>query len=507
MFSRCLVLLLFLTIGITFPVMAQDNVPEQEATEELPISELVFNWYAEVIFPQGVRFFVTPLIPMNEIREAVLTVQPEGQPQQVIPIDFSEPLQAGEGFTDLAHLWEFAPEMPLFHEITYQWRITGTSGQVASVRDRMLLTDQRAQWSRDEDPLGFINLTVPAEGLSPRQIRQNVLLAYNLISANTRRTQAFNIVLYHDDLPASGCLPGDGGAQVAVAPLSGVQVPCDEGRALEIYAANGYQVVQSRAATLAGIQAAMIEFFTHQFYAPIWGSANVPDWFKVGLAQFYVPAPKAGLLGTVQNMARSNQLLDLEDMSQGPASYNTTWRAQSYAMVLYIADMIGVQGLYDLAYEAGTTESSFQATYEAAVGQGLNALLPNLRRWIFTEGATRAFGYTPYQAETPTTTVTATVTPSRTASPTLTATATLTPSVTGVLTETPTATRTPSRTPTLRPATITPRPAGSLFTPTPVPPPNPLSEPTTQTGLLAVLFAALAVVGALYLFIRRRDEL
>lgn len=498
--------LLFLSVNL-LPLVAQEATPEPEATEELPAAnELIFNWNTEVIFPQAVRFFVTPLMLADQIRQATLIIEPEGQPRQTIAVDVSEPLLAGDSFTDMAYIWEFDPSLPLFSDVTYEWRIEDASGAVASLRDHFVFADQRIQWVQDEAPASFIDLTVPADGPTPQQIRQSITPAYELISANARQEQRFNMVLYHGDLPASACVTGEEGELVVAAPISGTVLPCEETRAAQIYEANGYMVVQSRSTALAGAQAALIERLTAQLYAPLWEGQNVPDWFKVGLAQFYVPTPKVHLAALVQNAARNNQLASLDRMGQEPALYDENWRAQSYAMVLYIADLIGVQGLYDLARAVGNADGGFEAAYAVAAGQSLDALLPNLRRWVFTDEAVRAFGYTPYQAETATPTATATATHTPTPSATLTETPTVTPSVTGELTNTPTPTLTPSRTFTPLPATVTPRPASSLFTPTPTPVPNPLAEPTTQSGVLAVLFVALAVVGAVYLFMRRRDD-
>ncbi len=500
---RRLLTLIFIGFLFVVPVTAQDT-QTPESTPEVPVSGgYIFNWYTEMVFPQAVRFFITVLHPVDQIREVTLTIQPQGRSAQTVRVDFSEPIATNDILTDLEYFWEFDTSLELFSEVTYEWQIVDNSGQEAFVRDRFILQDERVEWVQAEDPLGILDLTLPADGPSPDQIWQNTRLAFNLISANTGRTDRFNVVLYNADLPASGCTGSDADSMVATGMISGAELACKPNRSEAIYRANDYDVVEARSGTIAGAQAALTTFFAKQIYGDLWQANTVPDWFLDGLAQFYIPTPKATLLGVIQNAARTNQLLPLEGMFR--SAPGDLWQAQSYTMVAYIADKIGVQRLYDLANRMGEPGADFNEAYEAAAGEPLNALVSNLRRWLFTDAAAGAFTFTVYQAETPTPTATVTNTATSTATPTQTPTITASPSVTGVLSATPSLTPRPSQTPTRPPATITPRPAGSLFTPTPVPPVNPLTEPSNQSGILAVLFVALALVSVIFLVMRRRD--
>ena len=178
------------------------------------------------------------------------------------------------------------------------------------------------------------------------------------------------------------------------------------------------------------------------------------------------------------------------------------WQAQSDAMLLYIADQIGLDALYQLARAA----EPFDTAYASAVGQPLDALLPNLSRWIFTEPAVGAFSVSPYQQETPTPTHTATATQTLTPTVTHTPTVTLTPSVTGTLSPTPSATPRPTNTPIPPPPSVTPRPAGSLFTPTPIPAPNVLQQPMGRFAIVTFLLLLLAILALLYWILSRRHD-
>lgn len=486
-------------------------LPAAAQEEELPLSEgFIFNWETEIIYPMGVRFWVMWSRPPEGLRGVTLTVEVDGYEPETIEVDWDEPISSGPSHVELAYVWA-APDnaaLRLFsdEEITFEWNAVDDAGLTGRVRDVVMFRDQRVNWVQNDDPLGRINLTVSADGPSPRQIRQNVLLPYNLMSANVGAVPQFNILLYPADTDPSGCTiiqdeKTGGEVLAAVGPVSGDWLPCDPQRSAAIIAASGLEVVQTGSS--GGAQAALVRFLTERFYEPFWGEADVPDWFLNGLAWFYQPASKTMLMLSVRDAARVERLLPLEQMAA--AQNETLWNAQSFAMVLYIADQIGVDGLFELASAVRSAES-FTAAYAAATGQPLSALLPNLRQWVFTREADSAFNYTPYQPETPTPLPSLTNTPfppTATDTPPPTATMTVTPSVTGVLSPTPS--RTPTATVTLTPAppTVTPRPAGSLFTPTPVPV-NLLENPVNRVGVISVLLMVLAIIILVYWLISRR---
>jgi hypothetical protein len=496
------IVIFLLCVGMWLqPILAQDE------TSETFSEGFIFKWDAEVIFPMGVRFTASFLRPVTDLSSVNITIQPEGEAALTQSVSFDEPMNHGDTFTDLAYIWEIPPDrLPrLFRDLRFEWEAEDIRGDRAVASDKFVFTDQRVEWEQSEDPAGFINLTVRADGPSPAQIRQSILLAYNLISANVGRVQPLNILLYDADLPASGCTRDADNKLVAVGPISEISLACDPSRSALVFQRSGFDWVQvTRLGVTSNASAALIQLFTRRFYEPLWLDKAVPDWFRIGLGQFYSQASKSMLLGVVRSASRNNKLYSLDEMTvERPG--DDLWPAQSYAMVVYLADRIGVSRLFQLANLRSV--DSFVQAYESAIGQPISALLPNLSRWIFTNQAENAFAFTPYQAETPTPTPTATLTPTATPTPTDTETPSLTPSVTGVLSATPTLTRTPSRTPTLPPPSVTPRPASSLFTPTPIPPPSVLDDPVTQQGILAILLIALAAVGLAYLILRRRGSL
>ncbi len=489
----------------------------QASAQELPVTEgYVFNWSAENIFPMGARFQITLSRPVEDLTSVTLTLESGGQPLDTINVDLEEPLASGPSFTDLEVIWPFPDELNLrvfgSDDLVYEWQALDVQGQSAQVRDALLFQDNRVEWVQSEDTQDVMNLALSSAGPTGERVRQSVSAPYNLMSANTGTALTFDLVLYPPDVDPGGCVlveDEDTGEEslVAVGPYSGARLPCDPERAAVIYAASNLDVIVSDGTTTAGAQSAIIHFITPRIYRSVWGSALVPDWFLSGLTQFYLPVSKARLLLPLREAARVERLLPLSEMDRARPD-DELWQAQSYAMVLYIADQAGVPALFDLANQISDV-TPFHSAYEAVMNQRLNALLPNLSRWLQTDSTLHAFDYTPYLAETPTPTPTATatpLTPTATGTPTASATPTLTPSVTGVLSATPTDTPTVTRTFTPRPPTVTPRPASSLFTPTPVPVQGLLDNPVNRFGIITVLLILLAIVSLLYWMRTRRED-
>lgn len=516
------ILLVFLMFGAG--ASAQDEAPEAtpEITEEptitltptptlTPIPEpttifegesegFVFKWSADSIFPEGIRFFIALQRPVEQIERLTLTIRLVGGTAVTVDVPFDEPVAQGEDFADIQYLWEFsADQFARFLEgVEYEWLAVDSAGEQARVQDGLVFSDERTLWTTQVDPQGQIDLTLPLGGLSASAVRGSVLDVYGLLAANTGRTQPLNVVLYDADLPGSGCVPAEDESLIAISPVSQVSLPCDPTSAATLLQASGYDLVQSDGTNVSSAQSALIAYLVPKFYEPTW--QDVPQWFVYGLTQFYHPASKQPFFGPVRNAARLNSLLSWGVMENPESAPAELWRAQSYAMVLNIADSIGISGLYMLANDLDNA-ASFAEAYRNAVGQPLDTLIPAVQRWIFTNEAVGAFNLTAYQSVTATPTATPTATATRT--PTAPPSATVEPSETP--TNTPTRTRVP---PTLTP-TVTPRAASSLFTATPTPVPSPLavlSDPGVQSGILSILLIALVIVVLLYFIQRRRED-
>lgn len=507
-----LVLLLIL-LAAAFPAAAQENTPQPE-------QNYILGWSQEILFPQAVRFNLVVNRPRSEIAAVTLIVQPAGRASAVIsvPLDDSTVLKE-DPFTELTYSWDIPSGTPpaLFDDMTLEWQTSATDGETARITDTFTFSDPRATWRQYDDPLHALNLVMPFSSAfpDPATSEQDVLLklrddlqpVYGLLSANTGSTPEFRVIVYNAGFPP-GCTQNAEGQSVAVSREGDVAVPCGATMADAIFRASALDLV-SAASSTAATRTALVAYLVDRFYAPLWSGADIPNWFRRGLTLFYQPDHKGTTLIPLQAAARSDNLFTLDEMAQPPAAGDDAalWDAQSYGMVLYIAEQEGLAGLFRLGREVGNA-ATFAEAYQNAAGDSLTALLPGLRRWLFTAAGENAFTFTAYQPTTATPTATATATATRTATPSTTPTVTLTPTVTGTLSPTPVPTYTPTIIPATATASVTPRPPGSLRTPSATPTPIPaaiqLDQPGSALGLLALGLAAVAfIIGGL---IRMRRE-
>jgi hypothetical protein len=282
---------------------------------------------------------------------------------------------------------------------------------------------------------------------------------YNLLVANTGRTPQFSIMLYTADAPIDACEPNDAGMSVITTPLSLIEIECDPAVSVATFQAIGYTPLRIN---LRVAQDELTRFLVREFYAPLWENSDVPAWFRVGLEHLYTSSAKPRLIDETRAADRANATFTMLDMLAPDQSDLSRWEAQSYGMVLYIADQAGVPAVFQLARPVGDG-ASFSQSYEALVGRPLSALIPAWSNWIFSNTALTAADLNLYRGPTPVPTPTSTATPfppTATSTPTDTATASPTPTVTGFLSATPLPSLTPTHTHTPAPPSVTPRPAG-----------------------------------------------
>lgn len=469
----------------------------QEPTAQ-PEQNYIIQWGSEIIFPQAVRFEIVLARPLSEIAVLTLTVEPEGRPAVAVEINRETAAIVREPFSELAYLWPVSPDEPLrlSQDVRYAWQVVTRAGEVARVEDEFTFTDPRVTWAQQEgEPF---SLAIPAEGIDAPgnvlgRLRRELQPVYDLLVEQTGRNESFNLAVY-TTVPA-GCARAADGSPVAVGSDSGTEIPCNPAAAEAIFRASGLDVVQSDSPGVNGIRDAVVAYWTRQFY----GWSNVPDWFAAGTAAFYSPAPRPGDLALLQTAARSDRLLAADALAVMPETDRGLWLAQSHGLVRYLAGRLGVPGLFRLARAAAEAES-FEEVFTAEAGTTVSALLPDFRRWLFSDSAPGDFRFTPYEAATPT------PTPTRTPTPTLTPTLTLTltpplPTATDtppgfVPTLTPLPSPTATRTPTTAPASVTPRPPGSLNTPTPVVV-SPVEVFSTPAGILGLVSIGLLVIAIL----------
>jgi len=498
-------LLLLLSVFLFFtPAFAQETTPE--ATPNVP--EFVASWSSILIYPEAVRFNMVIGRPLAEIASLTLTINAPGRTSISITVDPAEAVTFTDTYTELVYIWQIPIDTPpLFQtEVDYSWRVVLTDNQSANdVPGSFFFSDERTEWVEDNGEDSNLKFIVPEGSELRTVVRDELESVYDLLAQNHTERPEVKVILFNDALPISPCSEGKNGTLVVTDVQTDDEYVCDPRRLESIFAEIGYTPLQSSTFDRADLEDTLVSFMVERFYAALWANGSAPDWFKFALTQFYLPTGKPGYLSLLQNAARGSRLYTLPEMQAGNAE-DALWQAQSYAMVLYIAHQTGVSRFFDLANLAEET-SIFTEAYEQVVGLPLNTLLPNMGNWIYTDAAQSDFFYTPYLAATPQPTPSRTITPfppTLTYTPSATASDTPTVTVTGFLSATPLPSLTPSATGTAAPLSVTPRPASSLYTPTPLPLPTienttSGSNNTLALGVIGLIFLVFVILTIIYM--------
>jgi hypothetical protein len=492
-------------------IVSGSAVSAQEPPQptENPDRGFVLTFGHELYFPEQIRFTINLSVPQDTVTAMTLRLVPASGNPIEIALRASDLAETDEPFSRLTYDWVIprAAPPPLYSDVEYEWIVAATGMEAARVMGEFNFSDPRLSWVQEIE-FGAIRLTIPGApyepGASPAPyataiFEQQLQQVVALLQRNTQPLAARNLIVYPHNLP-DGCSADADGRPVIFSTQSDATVACDPQTAAAFYQAGGYQFLQATSAGLKGIQDAVVDSLVEQAYAPNW--SDLPPWFQRSLQDFYSPAFKSAYSQSVLSAAQTRSLLTFQQMQSADPN-NPLWRAQSYAMLLYIASRVGVEGVFDLA----AAEGDFATAYADALGEPLDRITESMRRWITTSDGTAAFGLTLYLGATATPRPTQTLTLTPTPSPTATASITPTPTVTGALSSTPRPSSTPTITPTAAPPSVTPRPAGSLNTPTPMPAaPTPSLPPSTTTliGAIMVTVGVLALIVLLIVALRRR---
>ncbi|GAB4528355.1 MAG: hypothetical protein OHK0046_47150 [Anaerolineae bacterium] len=498
---------------------------EQPPTEEPPtatpaatftprpdVPDFIFNWAEEVIYPQAVRFTLTVNRPISEISALVLNIRAQGEPNREIQVNVAEnAVTASDTFTDFVFLWRIPASNPLPFQaaIDYDWLVVLTSNASARVPGAFYFGDPNISWVVDSDPNGVLDLIYPRDTVNAALLRQSIQPVYDLLVANTGTRIGLSLALTDREYPFDPCDSPRQEPVTLFGPRSGTQVTCANSVLDGVLRQLGYTAFPVTSITGAPLQPAILETMVNAFYGSRWQA--LPVWFREGVTTFYTPGDKTDLIFRARQAFRVQPPYTLEQMNNPETVDLSIWQAQSYGMVLYMAELASVERLFVLA---NGIEGSFEDAYETAIGQPLEALLPNWTQWIYSGVAVADAQLSLYQGATAIPSPTITVTlfpPSETPTATRTPTATFTATPFGFrLTATPLPSLTPTRTPTPRPATVTPRPAGFVDA-TPVPAVvntgddngGSVDRNVVVAGAGAAVLVALAIIGYVILSMRR----
>jgi len=458
----------------TLPVFAQEP------------AGILQNHRAEAVFPLALRFSVDVLVRQESLQSGKLELFQSGGFTANYPLDFNTDL-AESRLDSLVILKTISFDLqnaPVpFVPINYRWQFTTHNGETAEAAGEVLFVPSGESWQQvgDETLILYWNTTRSGYDL----LRNTLLGVHALLREHTQTNPTLRYAIYEADYAFCSDDPA-----------------CSLETIRAYYARHGILLVQRHNTDFIDLENQLVAALVGAFYAPHWAAAPPPPWFQSGLASLYQKQGDYRAVVTVRGAADREQLLSLRQLGQAPPeNAQELWQAQSYLLVLYLADTYGANIPFALANAA-----DFDTTLKGLVGESDAGFFRAWRSWIDLRGAEVAVLWNPYLLTTPTPTPTRTNTPippTRTA--TRTPTITPSPTSTSLIGRVPTqqaiqATLPPS--PTLIPTlTNTPLPAGSLARPTP--------QPTTEAqsgGLPCGASALILPVVGLALLKRRKRQ-
>ncbi|MEM6283386.1 MAG: hypothetical protein AAF787_14420 [Chloroflexota bacterium] len=426
---------------------------------------------AEPAFPAGMYFRVNASIaPDIDITSLTLLVQPEDRPAQTFNIPRTDAdvfIRDGRVLT-VNFIWQFedAAEAPdLFTDVMYTWTLVTADGRQDAIANTARYLDERAQWTNAPNADLNMDLWYVRGNFSDARFYDLIGPAYERMQSRTQPIDPVTLVIYDSDTPLACSEENEEGESVAVTLRAGVEVPCRDEIAAELFATTERVIVDERG--FSRRVARIMDVLVTQFYGERWEAANVPAWFRVGATRLYDPTDDVALHAEVAFRAVGQGLLTLDEMQTAPSvddDLYSLFEAQGYGLVIYIAERFGVEAVDELAETAGDY-ASFDEAFERITGQALAAFYNEWQVWVLRDDVLDTFALNLYAGATPTPTTIPTATQTFTPLPTLTPT--LTPTITLTPTNSPTATRVP---PT---ATFTPLAVQDFFTPTPTATPIP----------------------------------
>lgn len=499
MIKRGLLFVLLSWVLLSGIVHAQDMTPT-------PNGSLITNTGVDMLLPAAIRFRATFAINRQSFESAALSLYQANGFERTISVNLDENL-IGEGLdfveVQIDQALNTANVPRLFEPLSYRWELITTNGKTYTIAQEYLPVPPNTigEWQQAGDsPITFYWYN-PSLGIDI--LRGNLLTVYTLLQSQTGLDKTFQFIIFDSDYRFCDTkLDEETGQEISITRGSDTY-SCSRESVQALLQQIDLRFIQRADAAFDTLEAQLMHEIVTEFYGSYW-TVTVPAWFEEGLALLYRPYPGLRELVVAQQADTRGALIGLPQL-QTPLRSGATpeqqdiWKAQSYLLLLYLADTYGAETPFKLALSLDRAES-FDAAFEEITGTTLEDMYRSWRIWLQSRQAERAATWNPYLQTTPTVTPTATITlipPSRT--PTNTSTFTLTPTSTSLTgRDRPTVFVAPTTSPTTAPtASNTPLPPGSL--PTVVPtatPPVPVDDDSgggLPCGSAAIILPALVI--------------
>jgi hypothetical protein len=502
-------------VDVTPDANINSDTPTPAPTEPLRdrsnVADFVLDWEDEVLYPQGLYFYLWLNVNIDQISSLrlLLNIEGESDPRIINDEEIRPHLTEIDYRAIVQMTWAFPLDNPppLQARINYEWRIELEDARTATVPSLINFQNPAGTWVTER-----LNNNMQAiyPSSAPHTFAQRLTEQYSLLAENTGKRPQFNFIISPNTQPIDPCQTQD---EVRIDDL--IALSCEESLINAILSETSYTLITG--VNVNDAVSKTIRTLTNLFYANIWENQDIPDWFIHGVHAIYQSTNYQGELQLTRQQERVDRLYPLDNLNTIDDE-NLIAQAQAVMMTLYIADQFGLETVYQLATAEFIEDESFAQRYQRITNSPIERLIPAMRNWLYYAQIQDIAELNLYSEPSPTPTITltptafpstVTPTPTSTHTPTETPTITPTPTITGTLTVTPLPSLTPSLTPTPEPPTITPLPADYVFPtapPAPVQPPPP-SEPISQEMILLTLagFIILASLAGIVLLFRNND--
>ncbi|MBP6298238.1 MAG: hypothetical protein KA401_02735 [Anaerolineae bacterium] len=495
------------TTTVTFtpsPTLTGTLTPTETVAPDITNQPLNIDVAADVLFPAGVAFRVSFVVPETGLQSVSLLAEQENWTGEVFTANLAEVAIDEYGVATLYTLWPIPSPLPsLFEPILFTWEVLPRGRAAETAELELAFADPRFTWIVDQSPVASVRFAVPESRSAVTVAKSQIASLAKFVDYVGSEIDPISAAVFPSGSTWNPCRP----SRVLVGSLTGFEVPCDSDAASAIYAQQGWEVLDTGPGE--SVQLVLTRAILPQIFPGLYAGNAAPEWFKIGLLGYLGGLYSTNDLESVRAASRSNLLLPALDVIPANDTELVRWRAQSTGVVIYMGARLGVRPLLDVAKRVDLGES-LSVVWPAETGQDFAALLSTWRSWIFTPSGEAAYGFFPSLDPTPT------LLPTRTVTPTNTHTSTFTPSRTSTSTLTPTPTlqggfELPTARPTDKPSatplpTLTPRPAEQfVLGDIPAEPePERDNSPLIAFVGIVVVGAALGLIIAIILMFRRR---
>ncbi|MBZ0310326.1 MAG: hypothetical protein K8I82_29970, partial [Anaerolineae bacterium] len=341
------------------------------AQETPPDRTLITQTGIEIFFPAAMRFRATFAANRQDFESAALSLYQVNGVEATIPVVLDEHL-IGEGL-DFIDVQVDQPlgAFRLFEPFNYRWELTTTNGETYTFADEYLPIPPNSigEWQTAGDvPLTFYWYN---PNLGVNLLRENLLSVYALLQSQTGLDKTFQFIIFdHDHVFCDSKIDAETGQEISITRGSDAYT-CALETIQNLLQRNNLRFIQRTDASFDTLEAQLMREIVTEFYGDYW-TVEVPNWFEEGLALLYRPYPGLRELMIAQQADSRNALMGLSQLqiplnSSMTAEQQDIWKAQSYLLLLYLADTYGAEVPFELALSLDEAES-FEAAFEAITG-------------------------------------------------------------------------------------------------------------------------------------------